>query len=239
MREASIEIETFDIFGLAKGFLRDRKLRVGSEIEIGEGIVLRYEESLRREAVTTPDIIHLTLIIARDIALPIALGIASNWLYDRIKGGRAEKVRIEGKEVQLLNEKIREVLEKEIKQKSPRKLYSIRLSFPQFSQHELLLAARTLSRKPVIFNGKELPYPDNMSHFSEYWSGNVEAIVYIRDDEINQLYRNGKSVYAKAQINDKLLPRLFFNNLILSSKPLPSGCKMKQIEREEDMPEWH
>jgi len=239
MKEASIEMETFDGVAFAKDFLGDEKLRAGSEIEIAEGIVLRYEGSLLKEAVTAPDIIRLTLIIAKDIALPIALGIASNWLFDKIKRARVEKMRIEGKGVQLINEKIREVLEKEIKEKSPRKIYSIRLSFPEFSQHELLLAARTLSRKPVIFNGKELPFPDNICRFSEYWSGNVEAIVHIRDNEINQLYEKSKSVYAKAQIDVKLLPRLFFTNLILGSKPLPSGCKMKRIKREEDMPKWY
>ncbi|MFX0209664.1 MAG: hypothetical protein ACFFDT_27030, partial [Candidatus Hodarchaeota archaeon] len=95
----------------------------------------------------------------------------------------------------------------------------------------------TLSHKPIIFNGKELPYPDNMSYFAEYWLGNVEIIVYIRDEEINQLYEEGKSVYAKAKINRRLLPRLFFTNLILSSEVTP--CRMKEIKKEGDMPSWY
>ena len=237
MKEALIEIETFDTGALAKDFFREGKLHAGSEIEIAEGTFLRFEGITLREAVNVPEIFRLTLIIARDIVLPIALGIASNWLYDKIKKKRTQKIMIEGKETQIDIDKIKEVLMKEIKERPPLKKYFCRLSFPEFSKDELRRATRTLSRKPIIFDGKELPYPDNMSYFAEYWLGNVEIIVYIRDEEINQLYEEGKSVYAKAQIDERLLPRLFFTNLILSSEA--THCKMKEIKKWEDMPRWY
>lgn len=237
MKEALIEIETFDTSALARDFFRERGLRVGSEIEIAKGTFLRLEGISVGETVGGPEVLQFTLIIARDIALPIALGIASNWLYDKIKKGKAEKIMIEGKEAQTSKDKIKEMLMKEIKERPSLKKYFCRLSFPEFSKDELERAARTLSGKPIIFDGKELPHPDNMSYFAEYWSGNVEIIVYIRDEEINLLYQEGKSVYAKAQIDERLLPRLFFTNLILSSEATP--CKMKEIKKEEDMPSWY
>lgn len=237
MKEALIEIETFDTSSLAKDFFSEGELRAGSEIEIAKGTFLRLEGFTLREAVNVPEIIRLTIIIARDIALPIALGIASNWLYDKIKKGRTQKIVIEGKEVQMDRDKIKEMLMREIKDRPTLKKYFCRLSFPDFSKDELERAARTLSCRPIIFDEKELPYPDNMSYFAEYWLGNVEIVVYIRDEEINRLYEEGKPIYAKAQIVESLLPRLFFANLVLSLEATP--CKMKEIEKEEDMPSWY
>jgi len=238
MMEASIEIETFDTLEITKDFFREEKLRTGSEIEIAKGTFLRFEGLIGRETIGVPDILQLTLIIATHVALPIALNVAANWIYDKVKERRAEKIRVGDNEVQVTLDKIRDVLTEEIKEKQPRKEYLVSLSFPKFPQHEVLLAARTLSHKPILFNGKKLPYPDNMSYFGNYWSDNVEAIVYIRDRKINQLYEGGGFVYAKAQIDEKYLPRLFFTMLILSSKPIPSGCKMKEIKTKQDKPSW-
>ena len=238
MKEASIKIETSYPLELAKDFLEEKKLRAGTEIKIAKGTHLRYESCLLREAVGFPDILEFTLIVATYVALPIALDIAANWIYDKIRERRAKKIMVGSSEVEASVDEIRKLLKRELKEKAPRKRYFVSLSFPEFSQHEILLAARTLSHKPIVFDGNNLPYPDNMSYFGEYSSGNVEAIVYIRDEKINQLYEEEGYLYAKAEVDERRLPRLFFTKLILSSKPTLSGFKMKPIEGKEDMPSW-
>ena len=237
MMEAIIEIETLDNT-LAMDLFAEKKLRVAREAEIAKGTFLRFEGRILREAVSVPDILRFTLILASSVALPLALDVVANWIYDRVKNGRALKIKINDVEVEINKDAIKEILTKEIKEKPPLKKYFIRLSFPEFSQDEVERAARTLSRRPIIFNGNQISYPDNMTYDAEYVSGNVEAIVYIRNEKINELYEKGRPLYATAQINERYLPRLILTNLILSSKVVPSGCRMKQIKKEEDIPRW-
>lgn len=99
MKEASIEIETYNPATILEEFFQNEELLVGSEIEIDNGIFLRLDSVTFKEAVEIPEIIKVTLILAKDVILPIAFGVASNWLYDKIKDRRTQKVRINGIEV--------------------------------------------------------------------------------------------------------------------------------------------
>jgi len=109
----SIEIETFD--KELEMDLFDAKRFVAGETEktISEGISIRWEGTEFKKVVGFPDIIHITLILARDVALPIALGIVSNWLYDKIKG-RAIKIKVKGFQVQIDRDQIEKILTEKI-----------------------------------------------------------------------------------------------------------------------------
>ena len=238
MIEVSVEIETYDTTLAFDLFEEKKKLFAAQQKEIAKGVFLRFEGGTLREAFDTSEIIRLTIAVAKDVALPIALGVVSNWLYDRIKNGRASKIRVNENETEITKDEIKKALLKEAKEKPDLDKYSCRLSFPEFSQDEVMRGARTLSRTRIVFDGIELPYPDNMTFFAEYVSGIVEALVFIRNKEISEISKANKPLYAKAQIDEKRLPRLFFTHLSISSKPVPSACVMKKVEKEEDMPKW-
>jgi hypothetical protein len=231
MKEASIEIETYNPTMVLEDFFENEKLLMNREIEIDNGVFLRVDSVIFREAAEVPEIIKLTLILVKDVALPIALGVASNWLYDKIKDIRTQKVRINGIEVRIDKKRIEELLAKEIKDKPLLKTYYVGLSFPDFPRDEILRAARTLADKPIIFSKKELPYPDNRVFFAEYVSGKVKATIYIRDEKVNELHEKGRSLYAKAEASETpAFRKLFFTHLILSSRRIANGSRVKQIK---------
>lgn len=122
-----------------------------------------------------------------------------------------------------------------------RKLCFCRFSFPNISDDELLKSARTLSRTKIVFEGKELPYPENMTYFAEYVSGNVETVVVIGDESVIESYDERGGLYANAQYYFKDVKRarfLVFTNLALSMKSDSLSVKMKEIASKEEMPEW-
>jgi hypothetical protein len=231
MKEASIEIETYGPMTILKDFFENKELLVGREIKIDNGVSLRFDNVTFKEAIQVAEVIKLTLRLARDVVLPIALGVASNWLYDKIKDRRTQRVRINGIEVRINKKKIKELLAKEIREKLPLKTYCVRLSFPDFPRDEILRAARTLTDKPIIFNGGELPYPDNRVFFAEYVSGKVKATIYIRDEKVNELHEKGKPLYAKTETSKTpIFQNLLFTHLILGSRRVANGTRMKRIK---------
>lgn len=171
-------------------------------------------------------------------------------LYDFGKEVRNKKgkvlVSVSGETFDLVAHGIDEVRTKiELKKKPPTKKYFVRLSFPSLPHDEIVKAARTLGDRPIIFNGSELLFPDNRVFFAEEVSGNVEAIVYVRDKEVNELHEKGRPLYATAQFEEVqsiIHPdkRYFiFTSLLVSSTVISSGCEMKEISRKEDYPKWY
>lgn len=189
------------------------------------------------EAAPPPELIKDAVIIIASSLTIIKI------LYDFYNEIRKKKgkmyIRVKGKTFDLAAYGIDEAKAKiELEEKPPTKKYFVKLSFPDYSQKEVKKAARTLSYKCIIFNGRLLDSYNTV--VAEYNEGNVEAVVSITDEEeINESYEKGKPLYAKAQIDEKYLPRLFFAILILSSKVIPSGSKMKEIVKEEDYPRWY
>ena len=111
--EVSIEIETFDK-KLESDLFEARRFSTGeTERTISEGISIRWDGTEFKKAVGFPDIIHISLILARDVVLPIALGVLSNWLYDKIKG-KATKIKVNGVEVQIDKDEIKRILNEKI-----------------------------------------------------------------------------------------------------------------------------
>jgi hypothetical protein len=226
VKEASIQIESSD--GILHDLFYPNKISIGSEVEIKKGVSLRFEGIVLREAVDVPQIIEITLILTKDVVLPVALNIASNWLYDKIRNRKIERIRINGVEVQVDKEKITQLLIKEIEEKPIRETHVVNLYFPKMPKKELLRSARTLSERPIIFDGNELPYPDNKVYFADYFSGKVRTTLYIRDEDLNALFHKGITLYATVQTAETVIfGNPIFTHLILSSKKIPSGHKIE------------
>ncbi len=171
-------------------------------------------------------------------------------LYDFLKDIKKKKgkilVSVSGETFDLETHSIDEVKVKiESKKKPSTRKYFCRFSFPSLPQEEIRKSARTLADKPIFFNGSKLPYPDNRVFFAEEVSRSVEAIVYVRDKKVNELCDKGRPLYATAEFEeaqsiinpDERYP--VFTNLLVSSTVILSGCKMKEIVRKEDYPEWY
>jgi len=79
------------------------------EKRLSPNLSIRYEGTLLRKALDFPRIISITL----EIGSALAVGIAANWLYDRLRG-RATKIRIERTEVRLERGEIKRILTERI-----------------------------------------------------------------------------------------------------------------------------
>ena len=83
--------------------LRDRNLvkdlfetpqpKVGQEKIIGEGVSIRIKNYFARDTVDLPTILNIVAYIGEHVALPIAVGLLSRYLYDKLKD-RKEKSRL-------------------------------------------------------------------------------------------------------------------------------------------------
>ena len=227
VKEVRIQIETSDRNlqdELFPNLISKRK----RETEIEKGISARFEHITIREAVEFPPLIEFTIILSKEVIIPVALGIASEWLYEKIKNRKIKKIRIGDFEVLIEKEKIKQMLLKEIKEKKPLRIFTIILSIPEISKEELKKSARTLSNRPILFNEKELPFPDNQVSFADFISGEIEATLHIRNEELSYLITNEVPLFAKAKTNvTPYYGNIIFTQLYLSSKIIPSGQKIQ------------
>ena len=84
-----------------------------------------------------------------------------------------------------------------------------------------------MSNRSIVFNGKELPYPDNEVFFADYVSGKIETTLYVRDEELSSLIGNRVPLFAKAKTSETpYYKTIIFTQLFLSSKLIPSGQKI-------------
>jgi len=120
------------------------------------------------------------------------------------------------------------MLLKAIKEKSIRETHVVNISLAEIPKHELAMSARTLSRRPITFDGKQLPYPDDQVYFADYVSGKIETALYIRDEELNGILHKGTKLYATPETAPTIvLGSLVFIRLILSSRNLPFGHEVE------------
>ena len=223
--EASIAIESSDF---SKSDLFSDSANGLKEIQ--RGIFLRYERTLIREAVNFPPITELTIIVGRDIVLPIAIGILSNFLYDKLKNKDVKSIKVNGVEMQLDKDKISELISKELVEKPSRVTYTARLSMSEIPEEELLASAGTLSHRPITFNGRKLPFPDNQVYFSDQLHKQLELTLYVRDNRLNKTLKKGKELYAKTE--SELTPifnNLIFTGLALDTARLPFSRKLRVL----------
>jgi hypothetical protein len=74
-----------------------------------EGISLQYRSHYSCDSIDVPTIIIISIEIGKEIALPIALGILSNYLYDKLKGRQSSLV-INGKEAKIDRKEIEKLI---------------------------------------------------------------------------------------------------------------------------------
>jgi hypothetical protein len=98
-----IEIHTYDkdlVFDLPSASVHD-------EIQVPDQIELIYEESYIQKAVDSLAIDYYVLTFGSCVAA----GVVANWLYDRLKGKKIEKLVIERTEVEIDQGAIKKVIE--------------------------------------------------------------------------------------------------------------------------------
>jgi len=77
---------------------------------VSEGVSIRAEGTDIRRAYGLPEIVNVTIFIAEHVALPIAVGILSRYLYDKLKDKRETKIRINYVYVEINAEKIEQAI---------------------------------------------------------------------------------------------------------------------------------
>lgn len=109
----------------------------------------------------------------------------------------------------------------------------------QYTEEELKLAARSLAERPLNINHeRELPFPQNKTVDAEFEGNNVEAVIYVEDEETNRLYEAGKiknvSIDAKfrsAEVGQVLVPRgIVFTGLALLTEGVAPGDPLTTIK---------
>lgn len=115
--ELNIGIEIRDpklVFDL---FETSTKISAGQKKEIADGVSIQLKSYRLREAVDFPTILNVIAYISKNVALPIAVTILSNYLYDKLKDRKTSKVTINYRPIEINAKKIEqlilEILEKE------------------------------------------------------------------------------------------------------------------------------
>jgi len=108
--ELEIEIETFDKKLDFDLFEAKERFERGMETKIAEGVLARYERTEGRLAVGFADVIHFAITIGRNTAIGVVSGIISDWLYDKLKERKVEKLRIERTEVEIDRSQIERII---------------------------------------------------------------------------------------------------------------------------------
>jgi len=101
-----IQIETQDRM-LSWDLFEARSLQSGqTEKVITEGISIKLESIEIRKGFGFPEIVDITVFVAEHVALPIAVGMLSRYLYDKLKDKRETKIEINYLYVEINAEKI-------------------------------------------------------------------------------------------------------------------------------------
>jgi hypothetical protein len=107
--ELEIGIEILDP-KLVSDLFETTKPSVSQEKTIAEGVSIRIKNYYSRDAVDLPTILNIIARISEHVALPIAVGILSNYLYDKLKKRKNRKVMINYIQVEINAEKIKELI---------------------------------------------------------------------------------------------------------------------------------
>lgn len=105
---------------------QDDNLLVGKEVSLKlvrrEQYPRKHEEDTAGGKVLPPEILYFSLELAKDAVIGLAMGLLSSWIYDKLKEEKAWSVRINGITVELSKKKIAELLIKELKRKTRRRV---------------------------------------------------------------------------------------------------------------------
>ena len=108
--ELEIEIETFDKKLDFDLFEAKERFERGMETKIAEGVLARYKRTEGHLAVGFADVIHFAIPIGRNTSIVVISGIIYDWLYDKLKERKVEKLRIERTEVEIDRSQIERII---------------------------------------------------------------------------------------------------------------------------------
>jgi len=109
MLTLQIEIHTFDN-RLVSDFLNKSSISKGDEAIISDQAKIRYEGSYGRKAIGFPEIVYFTLTFLSGVSA----SVIANWLYEKLKGKKIDKIIIDKTEVILDKEEITKVIKEKI-----------------------------------------------------------------------------------------------------------------------------
>lgn len=95
----------FDLFE-AKGEEVNKFLADKQKKDVSDGISFQYKYTEIRLSEAIPNILVITVEIGKNVVLPIALGILSNYLYDKLKNRKNKTISVNGKAVEIDPKKI-------------------------------------------------------------------------------------------------------------------------------------
>jgi hypothetical protein len=105
--EIGIEIRDAKLVG---DLFETTQIKAGQEKTIAEGVSIQLKNYMAREAVDFPTIVNIVAYVGEHVALPIAVGILSRYLYDKLKDRKTSKVTINQIQVEIDAEKIEKLI---------------------------------------------------------------------------------------------------------------------------------
>jgi len=107
--EISLDIETFANH-FENELLDSNSLSKNTEKTLGEGVSIRYGFSVLRKSLDIPQWFNIILVVGQNVALPLAVNLFSNYLYDKLVRRKIDKVIINHSEVRTNREEIEELI---------------------------------------------------------------------------------------------------------------------------------
>jgi hypothetical protein len=80
------------------------------EKEVADGVAIQYRGQVIREALGLPELFRFSIFVAEHIALPIAVGLLSRYLYDKLKNKKQTEIIINYVTVEINAEKIEQLI---------------------------------------------------------------------------------------------------------------------------------
>lgn len=103
-------IDTTDTL-LAFDLMGTNKLSGDASVEIGSGVRVIYNGSMVRKAEGVPETANFLIELAVGVPVAVMTGLASTWIYDKLKGKKVVKLTIQRREVELEQNEIKKVIE--------------------------------------------------------------------------------------------------------------------------------
>lgn len=108
--ELGIEIETHDR-SLSFDLLEAEQLScMETTKDLGNGVTIKYNFEVLRKAGDLPIILNIAAFLGQNIALPVAVGILSSYLYDKLKNRKVEQLKIAGNSIEINKQDIEQLL---------------------------------------------------------------------------------------------------------------------------------
>jgi hypothetical protein len=117
--ELEISVEKRDQ-NLEKDLLETAQPRVGEKKIIVEGVSIRIKNYFGRDTIDLSTILNIVADIGEKVALPIAVGVLSRYLYDKLKDRKESKVTINHIPVEINARKIEQLIINIVKEEKER-----------------------------------------------------------------------------------------------------------------------